>query len=883
MNTRSLCAAALAASALVVAALPTVATAQARFDFDRTPGHLSKQVVPQRYELRFDLDPARDSFGGEARIALRVRQALPSFEVHASQLTASSARLLQGKATRELQVTPLPATQTWRLTPTDGQPIAPGDYRLAIDYTGRVQVSGEGLFVAPYTAQGRAERMLATQLEAIHARMVFPGFDEPAFRAPFEITVRAPKTYEVFSNMPQAGVVVDGDHAVHRFPATPPMPSYLVSVTVGHFDQLAGRVDGLPLRILTAPGKAAQGRYALQVTEQVMPYYRSYFGVPYAMPKLDQMAVPSTRWGAMEDWGLISYAENALLVDPERSSPRTYRGVFGTVAHEIAHQWFGDLVTAASWEEIWLNEAFATWLQNKTSDHFNPAWKVPLESRRWIDNAMTRDAGTATRPIRSGPVRETAVHDVFDSITYAKGGAVLTMLEQWMGPDVFRRGLGDYMRGQRLSNATAADLWHYMGKASRRDVAAVAASWTDQPGFPLVEVASACEAGRQRLHLTQHRFSRTAGGESTALWKIPVRYARAGRVDTVLFDTPQRTLDIGTCSVAPVIVNAGGVGYYRVSYEPAAFEALTRGFAALGERDRIALLSDTFATMQAGRTPLAAYMALLNQLPKVNDGSRTVLWALAHAQLGFIDRAMTDRPAQAQLRAAARALLRPQLDRLGWTPKPDEDRQTAELRGDLISALTAFDDAETAAHATRAFDDDDAGTRLLPPSLRAAVTYATGVRADRAHFDRLLEKVKSARGEEERWMYARALAAGRDPQRAEELLKASVNGLVPANIAAELPGLVATSSPFGELAYRFALANWDPLSRLAGTWGQPKVLPGAASGFNDPARAETLLADQRRLVGPDGDSSASQAAEDIRLRAAVREREAPTLEKLRAD
>ena len=854
------------------------AQAQPRFSFDTTPGHLSKLVVPLRYSLALDLAPERIEFTGKVGIAVRVRQAVPSIELHAFELTAVSAQLVSAGATRPLQVTPLPASQTWRLEPADGRPIAAGEHRVDMAYGGKVHVSGEGLFVAPHESGGQTQRMLAMQLEAIHARRLFPGFDEPAFRAVFEISVRAPKEFDSVSNMPRVSRTLDGAFAVHRFAATPPMPAYLVSVAVGRFEVLEGRAAGVPLRIFTSQGKREQARFALRTTQQVLPYYRRYFGVPYALPKLDQIAVPSVRWGAMEDWGLISYAEDNLLVDPERSGQETVRGVYATIAHEVAHQWFGNLVTAASWEEIWLNEAFATWLQDKTTDHFHPAWRVRLQARLPIDRAMALDAGGATRAIRSGPVSETAVFDVFDPITYAKGGAVLTMLEQWIGPQAFRNGLAAYMKGQRLSNATAGDLWHYIGQASGRDVKGVAASWTDQKGFPLVRVDTRCEAGQAMVTLAQSRFSSHGAEQPGPPWKIPVRIARGKQLTTLLLDTPRQTLKLGPCGDAPIVVNAGGVGFYRVAYEANAQAALTRRFVELPEADRVALLSDSFALMQAGRLPLPAYLALLEALPRVADSSRTMLWSVARSQLEFLDTSMAGRGAQKQVRAIGRRLLAPQLARLTWIPPPKEDAQTAELRGMLIAMLAKFDDAPTIAQATRAFDADEAGTRKLPASLRDPVTYATGMHADRARFDRLLARLKSAAGEEERWMLAKALAAGLDAPRAEELLAASLAAGVPANVASALPGLVARHSPFGELAYRYTLAQWPRLAELAGTWGRSFLLPQAARGFSDAQSAARLVEDQRAMAGADGVALGAREAEDIRLRAAVKAREAAGLE-----
>ena len=859
------------------------AHAQRRFQFDTTPGHLSKHVVPSRYVLSLDLDPDRDSFSGQASIVVRVRRATPAIDIHAFELSATSARLVSAGAVRTLRAVPQPEAQTWRLDPTDGQPIAAGEHRLEIAYSGKVNVAGQGLFVAPYEALGTKQRMLATQLEAIHARRLFPAFDEPLFRAVFEINVLAPHGYEVLSNMPQTNSRRQASGTLHRFAPTPSMPSYLVSVAVGRFDVLHAQSHGVPLRAFTAPGKSEQARYAMRVTSQVLPHFSRYFGVPYALPKLDQLAVPSVRWGAMEDWGLISYSEDNFLVDPQRSSPATVRDVYATIAHEIAHQWFGNLVTAASWEEIWLNEAFATWLQHKTTDHFNPDWMVRLQSRPTLDRAMTLDAGAATRAIRSGPVRETAVFDVFDEITYTKGGAVLSMLEQWIGPQAFRRGLVAYMKGQRLTNATAADLWHYIGQASGKDVSAVAASWTDQQGFPLVQVSSQCDAGRQRVTLVQVRFSNAGPSSSAQLWKIPVRYARGKQAGTVLLESAQQSVDLGVCSHEPVVVNAGGDGFYRVAYDADSLQAMTRRFVDLSQADRVTLLSDTFALMQAGSLPLQSYVDVLRQLPAVTDLSQNTLWSLAGSQLVFLDTALAGRPAQKHLRSIGRALFAPQLERLGWTATPGEDAQMAELRGTLIAMLAKFDHRPTIEQATRAFDADQSGTSTLPASLREPVTIASGMHADPQHFARLLDKLKAAPSEEERWMLASALASGRDAKLVDELLAQSLAGGMPANVASSIPRLVARLSPFGEQAYRYTLDHWQALAAIAGDWGSMYLLPGAATGFNTSEQAARMVDDQRRLAGANGDVLAAQGAETIRLRAAVQGREAPELEKRQLD
>ena len=869
---------------LAVAAFLTIPSSPAaldspRFSFDATPGSLSKDVVPSRYRLLLDLDPGRATFTGEVAISIRVRTAVPSIGLHAKGLEPRSAFLVDASGSRRsLRVTPVEGDVGWRLTTEPAAPIPPGEHTLEISYTGKVQTAAEGLYVARYQVDGKPAAMLATQLEAIHARRVFPSFDEPSFRAIFEISVRTPAGHEAVSNMPLSGRKPDGETVTHRFLPTPPMPTYLVAVAVGRFESLPGEVAGIPLRILTTEGQREKGRFALEVTKQVIPFYSAYFGVPYALPKLDHLAVPSARYGAMEDWGLISYAEDILLFDPATSSPATQRAAFSVVAHEIAHQWFGNLVTAASWEEIWLNEAFATWMKYKAAARFHPEWRTDLEARVAIEEVMERDAGSSTRPIRSGPVRESRVDDVFDDVTYTKGGAVLSMLEQWIGPDAFRRGLASYIRERHLSNATAGDLWHHLSKAAGRDVAAVAMTWTDQDGLPLVEVTSRCVAGRTHVDLKQQRFSLGTGDLAPHVWKIPVRLSRGKDRHTLLLDRAGQSIVLPGCSKAPLLANAGGLGFYRVQYAAPDLRRLTDAFATLSPADRAALLGDTFALAQAGRVPMASYISLLAAVSRIRDETRNNLFSMSFLGLAFLDEAMAGTPAQDGVRRAGRAVLAPTLEGLGWTSTAGESGETTRLRGNLIVWLAYLGDPAVAEKADRLFDADLAGTAPLPPSIRSSVVRAVGFRADRARFDALVSLLGSSSREEDRKTYAFALAGNRDPDRTRAFLDLSLTGALPANLSSDVPGMVGLASGNGALAYAFTLEHWDELARLAGEGRRAWLLPAAAWRLNDSSWAKRLTEDQLARVGPDGASAAALAGSRIALRDLVRQRDAAALE-----
>jgi aminopeptidase N len=851
---------------------------QTRFDFNATPGFLSKDIRPSHYRLHFDVDPKSNRFSGRATISIKVEQESSNITLHADDLAATEASIAsvrRGFEARALRLEENPRTQTWRLTPKDGKAIAAGQYLVTIAYTGNVNNHASGLYRAPYKVNGQSSDMLATQLEAVFARKLFPAFDEPVFRSVFEVSIEAPSHYDVYANMPAQSVRVQGEKKLHTFKLTPLMPTYLVAFTVGEFDALKGQSGRVPLRILTAPGRQAQASYAMEVTQKVLPFYKSYFGIDYALPKLDQLAVPSTRDGAMEDWGLISYAETALLFDPSKSGAHRQRQIFSTVAHEVAHQWFGNLVTAASWEEIWLNEAFATWMAEKATDHFNPEWTVSLRRRQPIDWAMIKDASSATRAIRSGSVQEDRVFDVFDEITYSKGSAVLGMIESWLGPDVFQIGLAAYMKNQQFSNATAADLWFHIGQAAGRDVSNVARSWTDQKGFPLLQVSARCEKGHTQIKIQQQRFSTDTEAIGQSIWKVPLIVSQGDKTHRLLLTKARQDFVMPGCSKLPLMVNAGGQGFYRVQYTPEMYTRLVKEFASLPPIARITLLSDSFALLQTGQLSMSGYWSLLAQLPTVRGIGRSTLLDIARENLEFLYAVYAGTPAESLFSAKARQLLAPELKALGWSAQAGESSEIQLLRNGLIGSLAHLGDETVLEQADQLFRLDQAGTQPLRPEIRDAVLYAVGKRADADRHASLLQRLLSANSEEDRWRYAKAIAAVEDTVLARQVLGLALLGLLPSNIASRLPAMVSDNSLHSAMAYQFVLEHFTEFTKLSGEMfgASSWLLPAAASSFNTEDRAKQLVADQQQRIGEKGAKAAAQIAAQIKLKAAIRQRE----------
>src|SRR5881392_2479607 len=475
---------------------PAIIAAETPFSFKDTPGKLPKEVIPAEYSIRVVPNIDKLTFTGTETVKLSVRSPVQKLVLNALELEITEASL-DGKmlSTSAIKID----KENELLTLALPSELTPGDHTLALSFSGKINQQGQGLFYARYQEQGSGKRkiMLGTQFEATDARRFFTCWDEPVFRARFQFSAVVPENWLAVSNMPieSERKITEGKEV--RFAATPPMSSYLNVFVAGELDVIEARSDSTQVRVIATKGKAELGRYALETTAQILQYYNDYFGVPYPLPKLDQIALPGGFGGAMENWGGITYYESALLFDPKNSSSETKQNIYEVLAHEMAHQWFGDLVTMAWWGNLWLNEGFASWMGSKCTAHFNPQWEVwlrrnlPRDPTRRIgiakEQAMEGDARSTTHAIQQHIATDAEANSAFDDITYKKGLSFLRMLESFLGEDVFRDGIRRYIAAHEYSNTTTADLWNALSEASKKPVGEIAAGWTEQPGFPVVK------------------------------------------------------------------------------------------------------------------------------------------------------------------------------------------------------------------------------------------------------------------------------------------------------------------------------------------------------------------------------------------------------------
>jgi aminopeptidase N len=808
--------------------------AEATYSFAATPGKLPKSVVPIHYAL--DLKPDLDALtiAGSEMIEIEVMEPTARLVLNAVNMTVAAAAIEGGIGPAD-QIALDAAAET--LTLTFPRVIPAGRHKLSLTFSAAINRFGRGLFMVDYpTAQGR-KRMMSSHLEPADARRIFPGWDEPAFKASFELTVTVPERFLAVSNMPIAQQQPAGGGLKRiSFERTPRMSSYLFVLAAGELEQLTGKVDGVAINVVTTLGKSANGRYALDEAIKLLAYFNDYFGVKYPLPKLDLIAVPGGFGGAMENWGGIIFFESRLLFDPATSAPDARRGIFSILAHEMAHQWFGDLVTMAWWDNLWLNEGFASWMQNKAAEELHPEWQTWLNASGAKQGAMAEDARRTTHPIQQPIANESEAMTVFDVITYSKGQAFIRMLEAWLGEDKFRAGIRQYMKQHAFGSTTTADLWRALADASGEPVAKIATPFTELAGVPLILAEAKCVDGEQRVTLRQDRFTVHDPDAVPQHWNVPIvlgPISGARPPQSLVLDQPAE-IETGRCG-EPIKLNRGDVGYYRVQYDAATQAALARALDAMAPADRINLIADTWALVEAGRGAPASVFELLEQL--AGEDSRAV-WDQVLRIFARIDHLEQGRPGRTAFQAYARAKLRPVFERVGWQPAAGEAQDRATLRARLIRTLGDFGDEAVLAEAKRRFAAFLQDPASLPTDLREPVTHLVGRTGDRATFDMLLGLGRKTTNTDERVRYYSAAASALGPALAKEALALALTDELPTSLTGTLIFWVAAEHR--QLALDFVLGNLAALSTKQGPTFRHNVVSNLMASFTERGRAAEL-------------------------------------------
>ena len=854
-------------------------------DRHRLPG----DAVPSHYTIRLEPDLDRADFRGEVEIELTVGAPIEALVCNAHDLEILSAELSTGSGpARPLEATLDPDRE--RVSFTDGATIPAGAHTLSVRFTGALNDRLVGFYRSTFTDPNGVARTLATtQFEATHARQAFPCWDEPQFKATFGVTLVVDADHMAVSN---AAVVAeeptdDGRRTV-TFADTMVMSTYLVAFVVGPLEATAPvDVDGVPVRVVHGPGQTHLTHYAIDVAAAALRFFTDYYGIPYPGDKIDLVAVPDFAFGAMENLGCVTFREALLLVDPESATKAELQNVTDVINHELAHMWFGDLVTMKWWNGIWLNEAFATFMEVSATDAHRPEWTRWDSFARERSGAFGVDSLASTRPIEFPVVSPDDAEAMFDVLTYEKGAAVVRMLEQFLGEESFRGGIRRYLDTYRYGNTETTDLWDAIEAVTDQPARRIMDSWIFQGGHPVVTAAVSPDATTVRLDQRPSRFAapRDDGGDDPT-WVVPVTVRAVSTAGDevrlrVLLDGPSTDLDLDS-PIRPdtLVVNESAAGFYRVGFDAQqARRAATTAGSSRSTAERFAFLDDTWTQVVRGDLDAVTYLSLLESFV---DETETVVWHRIVAGLGALDRLVDDvtRPALVE---RTRALLRPALEAIGPDPRIDDDDLTLERRGLLVGALgTLAEDPATIERASTLharYLDDHAS---VDPSLVSAALNVVAAHADTSTYDLLVERFRTADGPQEMLRYLYALTAPDDAELTARTRELTLTDRVRTQNAPYVLGRLLAHRTDGPATWAFVRTRWDDITDRFPSNSLARMIEGVQS-ISDPTTADDIVAFFDGHPLPQAGPTLAQHLERMAVTVQLTERERPRLRAALAD
>jgi len=856
-----------------------------------TPQRLPYDVVPRRYQLHLRPDLDTETFSGTVTIDAEATRESSRVVMHAQELSVTSAAVTNGPSAMEATVRADPDHDD-RIVLQLSRELEPGPLRIELAFSGKLLEQLRGLYKSTYTgADGHHQTLAVTQFEASDARRAFPCFDEPDRKAVFSVSVDVPGGLAAFSNTPVESEepLVGGGRTVH-FADTMTMSTYLVALVVGRLEATEPvDVDGIPVRVVHVPGRGELTGFALEVAAQALRFFTTWFGLPYPGLKLDLVAVPDFAFGAMENLGCVVFRETTLLVDPQRAARVDRERVADVVAHEIAHMWFGDLVTMKWWNGIWLNEAFASLMELLAVDAFRPEWE------RWVtfgverDSAMSVDALHSTRPVEYPVGSPDDAQEMFDVLTYQKGAGVLRMLERYLPTGSFQEGIRRYLAEHQFANTETTDLWDAIEQSSHEPVRRIMDSWIFQGGFPQVQ------ASREgtRLTLQQAPFSYEAPGDASGTggtgdtartWSVPVLMRSAaggdggagdagdaGQTRRLLEDEPV-TVDMGD---APVVVNAGGFGYYRVSYDPGLLEQLTGVVGTLETLERYNLLSDTWAALVAGRAELSDVLQLAEALRQDPEPG---VWRPVSGALDFLDHVVED-AGRSLVAAYTRALVRPAFSVLGWERRPEDGERTSTLRSELLRLLgTVGADEEVQRQCLTRHAAATSGAAALDPDLTPAILAVVARAGGTEEFELFLRRYHDSDSPQEAIRYLQGLAGFEDLALAERAFQIATSEARTQDGPFVIYHLL-TNRVAGPATWARVEESWDELQARFPPNIFPRMLEGVRLMCRDAAQVERVRTFLAAHPVPGGQRGVVQSVERLGVNLGLATRLAATMDR----
>jgi aminopeptidase N len=791
---------------------------------------LPEVAVPENYKLSFTPDLEKATFEGNETISVRVLKPTSEITLNAVDIDFHEVTIANGGALQKAKVTLNKDKEMVALSVE--KPLVDGPATVHITYSGILNSEMRGLYLGK-DDQGR--KYAATQFESTDARRAFPSFDEPAYKATFDISTVADKGQVAISNSKVASDTPGpGDRHTVRFATTPKMSSYLAALVVGNFEYIEGEADGIPIRVYSTPGKKEMGKFALETAEHVLSYYDKYFNIKYPYGKLDLIGIPDFSAGAMENTGCITFREVILLIDEKQGSVDLKKTIASVIAHEMAHQWFGDLVTMKWWDDIWLNEGFATWMSSKPIQAWKPEWNFNLDDVSNASGTLNTDSLANTRPIHQAAETPAQIQELFDGIAYGKAAAVLRMLEAYLGEQTFRAGVNAYIQKHQYANATADDFWDAQARTSKKPVDQIMPTFVKQAGVPIINVKTQCSSNSTTITLDQHRyyFDREKFREpNDQLWQVPLcMKSSTGAQKCELLTKRQETFTLPGCSTW-VLANAGATGYYRDGYQPDAVRALASDAETkLSPAERIALQSDIWASVRVGREPVGDYLAFAQGLE--SDRNRAVMDDVL-GRINYIGQYLVTDSDRASFQAWLRAYLTPMLKDVGWEPKPGEADEQKALRAHLFNSL-GYDarDPQVLAEARKFADKAIDDPASVDHEMAGGAMTLAALNGDQVFYDRLMTALKNPKSPEEYYMYLGALPQFSDPKLLQRTLDYAISPDVRSQDALNVITSVLQNPEGQKQAWDFILAHWDAVQKVGGPFASAQIV-GSTSSFCD--------------------------------------------------
>ncbi|MEX2252454.1 MAG: M1 family metallopeptidase [Acidimicrobiia bacterium] len=840
------------------------------------PYRLPRQVIPSHYDLRLEPDLESFTFKGSVSITLGAVETVDVIVLNCAELDIESAHLVSGEATIEVgEIVYDEEFEFARLTLAS--PATPGTYQLDIEYTGIVNDQLRGLYRSSFKDGDGVEHVIAaSQCQATDARRVFPGWDEPDIKATFQTTIVVADGLEAYSNTQEVSRTTLGDGRVEFvFAPTMKMSTYLLAFILGAFEATEPVVvRGTPIRIIVPKGKLHLTDVAMKNAVFCFEYLSDYYGIPYPGDKLDHIAIPDFAAGAMENMGLITYRDAYLIVDKKKASQSELQNTLDVVGHEVAHQWFGNLVTMRWWEGAWLNEAFASFMELKATDAKMPVWKRWLSfANLEIPWAMGTDQLHTTRPIEFEVNSPREVDEMFDAITYGKGSAVLWMIEQFIGTEQFRQGVGNYLRKHEYANTVTTDLWEGLDGASDWPVGEIMDTWVYQRGFPQIEVSLV----DQGFRLSQRRFLALPDETDTTTWKVPVQLRGVVGGEPfdhkVLLEGDETVVELGG-KVEFLVANAGGHGFYRTRYSEPLFAGLLANLHLLDDIERYGLVSDTWAMIRAAQVPASDFLDLVGAF---REEKEQAIWSVITGGLAAIEHHALSDEARPSFQRFVRDLIGPTLDRLAWDHGPDDSDLTRKLRGDLIAAMGNIGNDEETIERARAAAADLLGGASIDPEVATAALSVYARHGGPDEYDLLWETYLAATEPLDQVRYLRSVAA----VPAKDQVVTTVDRIVSGDIRTQdgfwvLARLLVGKG--GQAAWESARTRWsEVLAKMPGL--TKRRITEGLSGLSQPEVAADVKAFFAETPLPEAATSLAQNLELLDANVLLRARETPVVTK----